>query len=153
MTDNMKSFVKMLLCGLVSKGVVSEKTPIAYSYNGVVLPKLPEWDKEAYPYAFIGSYDFLDLGGFYHAFMMKTPLYAYEVTDSGEIFSDYHDDMSPDALAYELINGEWVENGRPDFLFSLSFSMIWANYDVVLVDSTTVVLAASNPIPVYGGDS
>lgn len=28
-----------------------DKQPTAYSYNGVVLPKLPEWDKTVYPYA------------------------------------------------------------------------------------------------------
>ena len=31
------------------------KTPVAYLYNGLRLPKLPEWDKETYPYAYIYS--------------------------------------------------------------------------------------------------
>lgn len=30
-----------------------KKQPVAYLYNGVRLPKLPEWDQEMYPYACI----------------------------------------------------------------------------------------------------
>jgi hypothetical protein len=35
-----------------------QKTPIAYLYNGVQLPPLPEWDREKYPYAVIVADDY-----------------------------------------------------------------------------------------------
>lgn len=35
------------------KPVPVQDEPTMYSYNGTVLPKLPEWDKTAYPYACI----------------------------------------------------------------------------------------------------
>ena len=40
--------------GLCAPGVGGgQKEATMYSYNGVVLPKLPEWDKTKYPYAII----------------------------------------------------------------------------------------------------
>ncbi|MBR5862186.1 MAG: hypothetical protein IKZ08_02550 [Bacteroidales bacterium] len=51
---DLKSWLIGLIVGLVEKPMLLnavKKEPIAYLYNGVQLPKLPEWDKEQYPYA------------------------------------------------------------------------------------------------------
>lgn len=114
-------------------------------YNGVELPELPELTEEqkaTYRYAFIG---YKSNEGQYCAFMMKTPLGAIEVYGSDKPVSDLHDDVNPDALAFKFSNGEWVEL-NPNNLHYYVFEIIWANYDVVLTNTNTVVLAASNPI-------
>lgn len=53
MTDKMRSYVKGLMLGICGKPLPfsTKKEPVAYLYNGVRLPKLPEWDREKYPYA------------------------------------------------------------------------------------------------------
>ena len=56
MTGKMRDYVKGLILGLSGKPLpMSQKEPVAYLYNGVRLPKLPEWDREAYPYAYISK--------------------------------------------------------------------------------------------------
>ena len=55
------------------------KTPDGYSYNGVQLPKLPEWDKEMYPYAVISYREginqyYLSVHKSINYFKSKTPI-------------------------------------------------------------------------------
>ena len=54
MTEKMRSSVMGLILSLFSSPLPEvQKQPVAYLYNGVRLPKLPEWDRETYPYATI----------------------------------------------------------------------------------------------------
>ena len=133
-----------------------QKEPIAYLYNGVRLPKLPEWDKETYPYAVIGymvnlkvAYLFCGevefkisvgtLGSpdtvFLHPTATTTILiYSYEHGQSGWT------EIPP--LKSEYAEYEVVWSATPNNYFA------WANHDVLNEDNT-VYLIASEPIPVY----
>lgn len=164
MTDNMKAFVKMLLCGLVSKGVVkeSEKTPIAYSYNGVVLPKLPEWDKEAYPYAVI--YQDNNATNPYYTIVVSAN--ACYVKAQLQLLTGKYDDVlkwEGEYVRYSLFSGyeDWAPDDGSvyeDFVISASAALDpWTNIDIHYADdysadetlAGTLYLAASEPVPVY----
>ena len=111
------------------------KEPVSYLYNGVRLPKLPEWDREMYPYAVI-----LDTG------WLKKLWFGAEVYYSGSAvgvrggYIDYYctSDMSG-----------WNEStGGTEVLIAVGTNVDWTNFDV-LGENGEVVLEASNPIPVY----
>lgn len=116
----------------------SAPVPVAYLYNGVRLPALPEWDREVYPYAVIVR-DIID--GAYHLFVdegtTRIPMYNGSITSVA---------MS---VKYSIVDDAWVETE----LFETGI-IVWANYDVYYNDSVedvggTLYLAASNPVPVY----
>jgi hypothetical protein len=105
---------------------------VGYSYNGTVLPGLPEWDKVAYPYAVIGvSND----GVTY--FIYKGA--KYTVSDSGTFYVP-----ASGASCYSLNNNVWIAN----YLTMKTITPIWANYDLCKADES-VYMSASEPIPVY----
>ncbi len=123
-----------------------KKVPVAYLYNGVRLPALPEWDREEYPYAVIAK-------GFYgySLYLSKNNPYAY---------------ISSSAHASTVIawNGEriWIEcineytEWEPETEWYVSEdsnvaldegSLAWSNCDIEM--DGNVWLYASEPIPVY----
>ena len=127
-----KSFEEGIILALVSPPIphVVKREPIAYSYNGVILPKLPEWDREKYPYAVIGLLD----GVYYFTYHYTT----YAVYENGTYY------VSPSAMfAYALTDGEWEST-----TLIKSLTAVWSNYDMQTTDGT-LVLSASDPIPVY----
>lgn len=121
-----------------------QKTLIGYSYNGTVLPALPERDKETYPYAFI-----------------VTQLYTEGYTQYNLYFAKTVDDIDSECLCYTTYNGPFlVYRYRTDsnnFAFSIDIESkpgivyggahIWNNPD--LIDNKGNFFAASDPIPVY----
>ena len=135
MNGKMRSSVMGLILGQFSSPLPEvQKEPVAYLYNGVRLPKLPEWDKETYPYAYI-----LDAESVYYLSLrdsQKTVITGGNVVD----YSDKH----------QAVNGEWVLSDESQNVGKV----IWANYDVYYSDSAeevggTLYLAASDPIPAY----
>ena len=131
------------------------KTPIAYSYNGTVLPKLPEWDREQYPYAYIDYYD--STGNSYSFFVTSKPLRWYA---GGFVIGFPLND--PDALAsvfrwrYRPAYADgWYETGESDNA-GIYYGGVWTNTDIYYPDdysdetlAGTLFLAASEPVPVY----
>ena len=118
-----------------------QKEPIAYLYNGVRLPKLPEWDRERYPFAalnFIYSGENL-LGAF---------LYCLPSVEYGTANGERTVNLSG-ALRCRISSGDsqWgaVESTSGSVLIT---ALDWADFDILNVDGT-VYLAASQPIPVY----
>lgn len=123
------------------------KKPIGYSYNGVVLPELPQWDKEKYPYAWI------------HQFNTANPSYVLRIASEPivykkPIFKDYYVySMTGAGCIYNINDGAWeifqsdvtFDNYFPesDVLFS------WTNTDIINQSDGTVYLAASEPVPIY----
>lgn len=114
---------------------------VAYSYNGVELPALPEWDKEKYPYAHLFKLN----RNHYMLYITKEINYAV----SGDNFNLLH-------KAEDLQYSKWTSDttwGEPYILSTQSGTahvtdVIWANFDVV--DETgDVVLSATEPIPIY----
>lgn len=128
MTEN--EFKLYLALGLCAPGVWGgQKEPIAYLYNGVRLPKLPEWDKIKYPYAVISQYQ--NTGGFYLS-LDSAPI---TVSDSGL--------LTYRSKQYTVVENEWVDSHQ-----LLSTSVVWANHDVYTKNGNSF-LAASAPIPIY----
>ena len=129
-----RSFQEGLALGLVGAPLPYTGTaePVAYLYNGIPLPVLPEWDKGSEPYAVIfrnGQKDY----GFW------TGASPITITDSGKV----------SALTAEYRTAtrwQWSEKSRP---LSATNAPLWANYDVYASDGKTLLLAASDPLPLY----
>ena len=134
MTEKDKDFLEGLAISAACHVLPARKVfrePIAYSYNGVILPKLPEWDREKYPYAVIGLLD-----GVYH---LTYHYRTFAVYDDGTYYIP-----GSGTNAYALTDGEWVFTN----LWLKRLTAVWANYDMQ-TDGGTLVLAASEPTPVY----
>ena len=132
------------------------KTPVAYLYNGVRLPGLPEWDKSVYPYAYIQ--DLNGRGANYILYCCSTKLKT-TTTLNGVMVSESATsewDVSP----FEYISA-WLQisdDSSEILVFSepntaynlLSQYPIWANYDIVnTYNDEVTILSASEPVPVY----
>lgn len=105
-------------------------------YKGAVLPKLPEWDEEAYPYAVMDSY-----GTEYRLYCLDRPL--------TEGFTNYFIHTKANCVVYYATATEWVfkESGTGDSISGsiVTFgSALWANHDISPIP-------ISDPIPVYNG--
>lgn len=122
-------------------------SPVASTmlYNGVELPNIDTvWSKGAYPYAIIAKYD-----SFYYLYFLSGKLYR--------AFQNhlYSIDSSVDYIVHDLEDSIWGI-GSPDSetqgpVVSGSYTLIWANFDVLASDKSTVAFAAS--APVFSGDS
>lgn len=164
MNGKMRSCVMGLILGQFSSPLpMAQKEPVAYLYNGVRLPKLPEWDREKYPYAVILIYEsYLTKKYTAILYLMKDNNVRQAVdTGGGGIYFEYmYYQVGDIQYKVEYKDGEVVtEWGEPTVLTdSLSFDVAkikWANSDIVLaLDTTsgeagTLYLATSDPVPVY----
>lgn len=106
--------------------------PTMYSYNGTVLPKLPEWDKTAYPYAvildnkrlFVSRNPFIVSADSTKAVLVANSAYAF----------------------YDILNEtEWVKafEGIQSIMNNAIGVPLWTNADI------EGLLEATEPIPVY----
>ena len=171
-----KSFANGFLCGLMGKGVLrGNKEPVAYLYNGVRLPKLPEWDRESYPYAYLSSHNSTSSGGNgdYLLFCTSEPVRITKTTNAntGEQF-DVATCDGDGILYWYGDSGEWVKdsytasehtaNATYWALFwggiwamirsaDLAVTCFWSNTDVLNEDES-VYIAASEPRALYVGD-
>jgi hypothetical protein len=112
-----------------------------YLYNGVELPPLPQWDKTAYPFAAIDRQGDKSTG---YAYFLRCT--ANQVKDTGITFLFY----AP-LRSYKIVDDEWAYSTDSDSNYGApksSHSLVWADHDVYKGD--TIVLAASDPIPVGG---
>lgn len=120
---------------------VRKKLPIAYSYNGVVLPELPNLNR---PYAVVtknvaeGTY-WLRISA------EKTYQPEFAIGLGNYITPTPSDLYGIDGDGWSLLRTEeegstTVQLGTTDF--------VWANHDI-LSNEDTVYLEASKPIPVY----
>ena len=123
------------------------RKPTAYLYNGVRLPALPEWDREMYPYAAIGKW--LDV---YQLYLSTFPL-TYRNTINSWYFDATEDG---EALVYQTTTDAmiWEEQEARTFTAGQAVYVTlggphWASYDINHSTSGNIVLAASEPIPVY----
>lgn len=132
----------MGVCGPVVS--FPEKQPTAYSYNGVVLPKLPEWDKTVYPYVIIQYYT-ESSDYFFRAF--TDPLVSK--TFAGLEMLGF-DDGEAEQIHCKLVDGEWSEWSSATSTYITPLGVLWTKppHDILNEDGT-LYLAASDPIPVY----
>ena len=124
------------------------KKIVGYSYNGTVLPALPQWDKEKYPYAFI-----IGLSTGYQFIVCDNPITHKKPFN----LSYYVVNLNGNGGSFDLENDEWVL-WRMDEAVSKYYpvddiTFLWANHDVINETDGTTYLEASEPVPVYGGDS
>lgn len=151
-----------------SSGKTPDTQPTAYSYNGVVLPKLPEWDKTVYPYAVI--YNSIKNAELYGTRVkVLTQPVAYQEYNilfvnglNGKTYGVHETSGTYESIDYVLSDSEWVKdpddfNLRMDIeVISSSASyagvkgeMLWSNYDINNLVDGGIYLAASEPTPVY----
>lgn len=113
------------LCGNPLPIAGSKREPVAYLYNGVRLPKLPEYDKSVYSYAVIVYID-----GRYCLWLMASAL----IIGSDEAIT---------IQQYTCTDNAWAEDSQMSFTPSghdPSYwdCLIWSNHDVWTIDSNTV---------------
>lgn len=127
MTDTERKY--FLLGQAVRRSMGAAKTPVAYLYNGVRLPKLPDIEL---PYATI-----LLRNGVYYLIFTSYSMY----TATGTLIPV----SNPN---YKVDGDEWVSNSSG---WGNSHTLIWANYDVCTEadNGGSVFMEASTPIPVY----
>ena len=145
-----------LSLGLTGKPLLYAKSePVAYLYNGVRLPKLPDWDKETYPYAIL----------IYHNAGTSATLQFYELkcfsqmpkysTDSFGVGSVRYGGI--DILQYKCPEGsaEWEHTYTGTAQVAASYissftTYIWTNFSVPGEDDGSVFFEKSPaPVPVY----
>lgn len=153
MNAKMRSFVDGILLSLpgIPMPFAVSKEPVAYLYNGVQLPGLPEWDKDEYPYAVI-SYD--DDNTYPYGFTAHNFESYVGVTDSGTTMLKTR--SSGRAITYRFIGGTWGYyaefGGSPNSAYKgnvmYASRIIWSNYDILNEDGS-LYFAGSTPIPVY----
>lgn len=138
---NRDKFLTGFALGLCGKPLPlsTGKKLVGYSYNGTVLPKLPEWDRGRYPYAFITKNAF----GAIELFVL--PSVDYFVPDG----LDWAIATTDNLQAAHNSGSGWTELSAYSTAVSRPVkNTVWANFDVLNEDDT-VYLAASEPVPVY----
>lgn len=141
-----------------------QKEPIAYLYNGVRLPKLPEWDKEKYPYAAIECYE--TASGFYYRLTVVSKDAIYKTGNDSIILSGTEgrywairdDDYGPEN-DFAIDGGDFTSWGDSKTLSEDTAYIyygthvwsearpLWTNFDFKY--DGKVYISASEPIPVY----
>lgn len=119
-----------------------DREPIAYSYNGVILPALPEL-----PQGYMCSAICNDTKG-EPSVLLFTNKTLYEKNECVYI------PFGANVWMYELGNGEWITDSYLVFVWDVKeqdsdgFAIVWTNTDI-LNENGSVYLAASEPVPVY----
>lgn len=115
-----------------------------YSYNGVVLPKLPEWDKETYPYAYISW----SVG--MQVYYLRCFASEMVLTKNGESMITPTDESVAYQAFYTRKNGsKWIDSAEGEWDGGNTFSLPdWTNADILNEDGS-VFLKATEPVPVY----
>ena len=132
---NLKSWLKGFAMGLAGKPLDYD---IKYLYNGIVFPQLPNWDKEAMPYALI--YTKKGEEGFYNLVASATRIYR--------ISSGFQSGNGQLTL-WANTGDRWNKTMSGENTVSLdkeTYDVIWTNTDITET-AGTLYLAASDPEP------
>ena len=107
------------------------------------MPKLPEWDKEAYPYAHINN----PMKDYYFLIVGSEPVYDYGSYLTYE--------KSAYAIRWDTEGDAWDNIAYQDkdagdtAGSSGKGNLLWSNYDIWNKGRTGIRMAASEPVPVY----
>ena len=122
-----------------------------YSYNGVGLPKLPEWDKTTYPYAAIFR---VAMDGSFMLILTSQP----QIISDNELTcaSDFAVDGYYALAASNYAEFDHMETfpRQVSALWNIATTSLldqewaWANHDVLLSDNS-VFVPASEPVPCF----
>ena len=149
------------------------EAPETYLYNGAELPKLPEWDRDAYPYALITRREYASTICHY-LYLSSAPIFYKTGTLLGNTTYTPITKEDGSALCYLLdilvSSGAYIdpntgsmvdtwcryENGDEVFTADsttvFTYPRFWANYDVLNYESDEVILQASYPINAETGE-
>ncbi len=145
---SLKAWLTGYALGIAGKPLpfAGKKEPVAYLYNGVRLPKLPEWDKEAYPYAVIAQTLSGDGAVVFGFAVCADPWYVGSYS-SGDNFVG----ADGNGFQWTLIDGVWVQNNMFWGTYNISDDGygVWSNHDVIDTTDGTIYLTASEPVPIY----
>ena len=143
----LRSWLTGYALGLAGKPLSFDaKVLVAYLYNGVELPPLPDWDKEKYPYAYIGRTRISDtISGSYYLYFTDIPFTFSDpkVIATGITITSF---ILPPSR-----EGTWSPSSTDKYSEEMSAHRspsVWSNYDIIS-DDGSVYLAASEPVPVY----
>lgn len=125
---------------------------VGNNYSGTVLPVLPEWDKETYPYAFISEY--VNATGIRtisllisHIELQRTSTDKYNeyIYHTGNCMSTillstgkWNTFKETSSIGTIITNGDGTPVSR----------LVWTNYDMQNADGT-IYYTKSDPIPIY----
>lgn len=146
MNGKMRSSAMGLILSLFSSPLPEvQKEPVAYLYNGVRLPKLPEWDREKYPYAYIWFGSTLK-----RLYILQEASHMTMTDSGGNACIGVEAGTTYMAANTHVGNATWgpFTSYTAEEPKALSSSVGWANYDIRNADGT-LYLSASEPIPVY----
>lgn len=138
MTGKMKSCVKGLMMGCCGKPLPlsAKKEPVAWLYNGVRLPALPEWDREKYPYAVIGK---VFMGTIDTLFYSASPVQRNGTSRLVTVASPHYQ-VRCEGNSWGNATGHY---------YDASVLAMWSTHDIINTTDGAVFLAASEPVPVY----
>lgn len=151
MTEKDKDFLEGLAISAACHVLPARKVfrePIAYSYNGTILPKLPESEL---PYAFM---KYTPSG-----VAVKDAVYLYFLKDTVYKYEDGRPYLNvvSDCVAYRGTSSGWTEHTISadtewicvDAVYLNTWeSPVWSNFDIIGEDGY-VYFTASEPVPVY----
>ena len=143
-TRRKRSYAAGYLLSLAGKPLPlsTKREPVAYLYNGVRLPKLPEWDRERYPFALWVESTKSTTYGLYVFPSVPIMLSNGNLRVSAEGF------VSP---YYVFANGAWKEPREytsNDGTARFTNNIFWVSHDLLNEDGS-VYLQGTAPIPVY----
>jgi hypothetical protein len=139
MTEKMKSFVKGVLLGLCGHPL-PQGEPVAYLYNGVRLPAIPERDEE-YSWCTIVSGTRITL------YLTNYPGTGY----SRNLVFKGQDGNVVKILEYRLKDGIWQDPAFSEHTSNAigHLGFIFTNYNLYHPSTGKLTLPKSDPIPVY----
>lgn len=118
-----------------------------YSYNGVELPALPEWDVEKYPYVVIGATANGGAAEGASNWLYVCSMRPYQ-NSSGEVVLGNADAQCRYAPYYgNGLSTDWGTLQLNGIRTVTSMYNVWTNTDILHEDGT-LYLAASEPVPV-----
>lgn len=119
-----------------------------YSYNGIVMPKLPEWNITGYPYATISRFE---LPGKVEYFLQVFAPDAFYFEDNYGRHFGGNTSANVRGIYYTQLLGQVIWDGpdetTSDYI-SLDEFLVWSNFDVLNSDGS-IFLAASEPVLVH----
>lgn len=120
-----------------------------FLYNGVELPALPKWDREAYPFAFIYRRYTIAIRGYVSDLVALSEV-TYQYMSNGKWA--LYVDADADRLGWQFEEGGEAQNDGWKARESAWYGYVgmgtvtWANFDVRNEDGS-VTLDASDPVP------
>ena len=144
-----------LRIGRILAGQRKARVPVAYLYNGVRSPKLPEWNREKYPNALLVHSNVPIFGNQAWLYLFKSEKqkdylvngkYKFAFEAGEEYLQSYIRTSQDGDLSQKVFPApqEYTANATGAF----ADTALWSNYTVKNWDGS-VYLAASEPVPVY----